>query len=223
MRNLLYFVSCIEAVWFVSVQMSKDALLGLGPGLKTLTLKGNQLKNLPDLGLLTGLEAIDLRDNPLLCDCDLLPLRRSELYLQILWEILYKIFIQGSINTNLNFKCLNVLFCSLCLLIRWLENVSLEVTATCAQPLELRGQRVRDVHIFMACPENFTPPDEKAIVALRPANLKKSKHSILKFPGEKKTRPEKAKLSRPSKNPRQRNPAAPKKTKKQPETPNMKT
>ncbi|MED6254712.1 hypothetical protein ATANTOWER_032030 [Ataeniobius toweri] len=57
-------------------KMSTEALLGLGPGLKVLTVRGNQLKELPDLSALTGLEMIDMRDNPLLCDCALLPLRR---------------------------------------------------------------------------------------------------------------------------------------------------
>ncbi|XP_077590910.1 chondroadherin-like protein [Stigmatopora nigra] len=57
-------------------KMSKDAFAGLGPGLKALSLRGNLLKELPDLGSLTGLEVVDLQDNPLLCDCTLLPLRR---------------------------------------------------------------------------------------------------------------------------------------------------
>ncbi|XP_023204999.1 chondroadherin-like protein [Xiphophorus maculatus] len=57
-------------------EMPKEALLGLGPRLKVLTVRGNQLKALPDLSPLSGLEMIDLRDNPLVCDCDLLPLRR---------------------------------------------------------------------------------------------------------------------------------------------------
>lgn len=57
--------------------MSKDALAGLGPGLRALTLRGNRLEQLPDLTPLTGLEVVDLQDNPLLCDCSLLPLRRS--------------------------------------------------------------------------------------------------------------------------------------------------
>lgn len=60
----------------MSVQMSKDALAGLGPRLRVLTVRGNQLEELPDLSKLTGLEVVDLRDNPLLCDCRLLPLRR---------------------------------------------------------------------------------------------------------------------------------------------------
>lgn len=56
--------------------MSRDALEGLGPGLKALTLRGNQLEELPDLSPLSGLEVVDLLDNPLLCDCPLVPLRR---------------------------------------------------------------------------------------------------------------------------------------------------
>uniref|UniRef100_A0A3Q3G8I9 Chondroadherin-like protein n=1 Tax=Kryptolebias marmoratus TaxID=37003 RepID=A0A3Q3G8I9_KRYMA len=115
-------------------KMSKDALLGLGPGLKALTLRGNQLKKLPDLSSLTGLEVIDLRDNPLLCDCALLPLRR------------------------------------------WMENMKLKVTATCAQPLELRGQQVRDVNFFKTCPENIAPS---------PAKSKTFKHTALRSPGVK--------------------------------------
>lgn len=64
--------------------MSRDALVGLGPGLRALTVRGNQLEELPDLNPLTGLEVVDLRDNPLLCDCRLLPLRRSvQVYLLI--------------------------------------------------------------------------------------------------------------------------------------------
>lgn len=57
--------------------MSRDTLAGLGPGLRALTVRGNQLEELPDLSPLTGLEVVDLQDNPLLCDCRLLPLRRS--------------------------------------------------------------------------------------------------------------------------------------------------
>jgi len=57
--------------------MSMDALAGLGPGLRALTMRGNQLEELPDLSPLTGLEVVDLQDNPLMCDCPLWPLRRS--------------------------------------------------------------------------------------------------------------------------------------------------
>ncbi|CAG5897500.1 unnamed protein product [Menidia menidia] len=119
-------------------KMSKDALVGLGPGLRALTVRGNQLKELPDLSPLTGLEVVDLRDNPLLCDCALLPLRR------------------------------------------WMENVRLEVAATCGQPAELRGQQVRDIHVFKACPESKTPPEERNFPEPRRQKKKKSKPSALK-------------------------------------------
>ncbi|KAK7939403.1 hypothetical protein WMY93_002729 [Mugilogobius chulae] len=53
-----------------------DALTILGPGLKELSLRGNPLEVLPDLRPLTGLEAVDLLDIPLFCDCTQLPLYR---------------------------------------------------------------------------------------------------------------------------------------------------
>lgn len=68
--------------------MSRDALAELGPGLRALTVRGNQLEELPDLSPLTGLEVIDLQDNPLLCDCPLLPLRRS-----VSWSLSVMIFL----------------------------------------------------------------------------------------------------------------------------------
>lgn len=55
--------------------MSMDSLVGLETGLRTLTLRGNKLEILPDLSRLQGLEVVDLQDNPLLCDCPLMPLR----------------------------------------------------------------------------------------------------------------------------------------------------
>ncbi|KAJ0058198.1 hypothetical protein NL108_009078 [Boleophthalmus pectinirostris] len=58
-------------------KMSTDALTGLGPGLRTLTLRGNPIEVLPDLSPLTGLELIDLNDIPLLCDCAQHTLYRS--------------------------------------------------------------------------------------------------------------------------------------------------
>lgn len=68
--------------------MSSDALAGLGQGLRALTMRGNQLEELPDLRPLTGLEVVDLQDNPLMCDCPLLPLRRSAQsgVIQIIWQ-----------------------------------------------------------------------------------------------------------------------------------------
>ncbi|KAM9391741.1 chondroadherin-like protein [Pholidichthys leucotaenia] len=119
-------------------KMSKDALLGLGPYLKTLTVRGNQLTDLPDLSPLTSLEVVDLQDNPLLCDCSLLPLRR------------------------------------------WMENVSLEVIATCAYPPELSGQRVEDVVLFKSCPESVALRTEKYSMDPGSPKVKKSRPRPLK-------------------------------------------
>lgn len=58
------------------LKVSKDSLAGLGSSLRSLFLEGNQLEELPDLSPLTGLEVINLAENPLLCDCPLLPLRK---------------------------------------------------------------------------------------------------------------------------------------------------
>uniref|UniRef100_A0A671MA79 Chondroadherin-like protein n=1 Tax=Sinocyclocheilus anshuiensis TaxID=1608454 RepID=A0A671MA79_9TELE len=96
-------------------KVSKDSLAGLGSGLRSLFLEGNQLEELPDLGPLTGLEVINLAENPLVCDCPLLPLRK------------------------------------------WIELVNLKVRATCGHPPELRGQRVKDIHVFKSCPGGKPP------------------------------------------------------------------
>ncbi|XP_071752987.2 chondroadherin-like protein [Centroberyx gerrardi] len=158
-------------------KMSRDSLAGLGAGLKTLTVGGNQLEQLPDLSPLTGLEVIDLRGNPLLCDCPLLPLRR------------------------------------------WMENVSLEVTATCGHPPELRDQSVRDVHVFKSCPDSSSPPGEKPVTPPKAPKTNKPKPPVLKASGVKarlvKT---KAKPSKPSKTKPQKKPKAPAVTKKNKKT-----
>ncbi|XP_024913716.1 chondroadherin-like b [Cynoglossus semilaevis] len=91
-------------------KMSPDSLTGLGPRLRSLFLEGNKLEEVPDLQPFTSLEVINLADNPLMCDCPLLPLRL------------------------------------------WIEKVNLKVRATCANPPELKGRRVKDVHVFKACP-----------------------------------------------------------------------
>ncbi|XP_036067010.1 chondroadherin-like protein, partial [Oryzias melastigma] len=93
-------------------KISQDALQDLGSVLRILTVRGNRLKELPDLRPLTSLEGVDLRDNPLLCSCALLPLRR------------------------------------------WMETVRFEVSATCGNPPDLRGQQVRDADVFTSCLEN---------------------------------------------------------------------
>lgn len=42
---------------------------------------------------------------------------------------------------------------------RWIERVNLKVRATCANPPELTGRRVKDVHVFKSCPGGESLPD----------------------------------------------------------------
>ncbi|XP_062299170.1 chondroadherin-like b [Scomber scombrus] len=115
-------------------KMSQNSLVGLGPGLRSLFLEGNQLEEVPDFHPLSSLEVINLANNPLMCDCPLLPLRM------------------------------------------WIEKVNLKVRATCANPPELRGRKVKDVHVFKACPggeslpfpPTVTPKPAKAPKATKP-------------------------------------------------------
>ncbi|XP_029954716.1 chondroadherin-like b [Salarias fasciatus] len=111
-------------------KMSQNSLTGLGPGLRSLFLEGNQLEEVPDFHSLTSLEVINLADNPLMCDCPLLPLRM------------------------------------------WIEKVNLKVRATCANPPELRGRKVKDVHVFKACPGGESLP---AVPTARPPKATKPK------------------------------------------------
>ncbi|XP_035998350.1 chondroadherin-like protein [Fundulus heteroclitus] len=97
-------------------KMSENSLAGVGPGLRSLFLEGNKLEEVPDFHQLTSLEVINLAENPLMCDCPLLPLRL------------------------------------------WIEKVNLKVRATCANPPEVKGQKVKDVHVFKACPGGGNQP-----------------------------------------------------------------
>ncbi|XP_028990816.1 chondroadherin-like b [Betta splendens] len=117
-------------------KMSHNALAGLGPGLRSLFLEGNQLEEVPDLHTFTSLEVVNLADNPLMCDCPLLPLRL------------------------------------------WIEKVNLKVRATCANPPELKGRRVKDVHVFKACPGGESLPSAPTAAPKPPrAARPRSKHA----------------------------------------------
>uniref|UniRef100_A0A3B4F868 Chondroadherin-like protein n=1 Tax=Pundamilia nyererei TaxID=303518 RepID=A0A3B4F868_9CICH len=115
----------------MGLEKVSGALAGLGPGLRSLFLEGNQLEEVPDFHPLTALEVINLADNPLMCDCPLLPLRM------------------------------------------WIEKVNLKVRATCANPPELRGRRVKDVHGFKACPGGESLPSAP-VVTSKPAKAPKA-------------------------------------------------
>ncbi|XP_051958503.1 chondroadherin-like protein [Xyrauchen texanus] len=119
-------------------KMSKDSLAGLGSGLRSLFLEGNQLEELPDLNPLTGLEVINLAENPLFCDCPLLPLRR------------------------------------------WIEKVNLKVRATCGHPPELRGQRVKNIHVFKSCPGENPPTQDPKI--FKPTRTTKPESALISPP-----------------------------------------
>lgn len=41
-------------------------------------------------------------------------------------------------------------------LLRWIEKVNLKVRATCANPPEIKGHKVKDVHVFQVCPGGET-------------------------------------------------------------------
>ncbi|XP_076122792.1 chondroadherin-like protein [Alosa pseudoharengus] len=142
-------------------KMSKDSLAGLGSGMLTLSLKGNQLESLPSLSSLTGLQEVNLADNPLLCDCNLLLLRK------------------------------------------WMDNVSLTVSATCGHPAELQGQSVKDVSVFQTCPEDEPSPSKpplKAKGAAKAPKKVKPKPSLLKGgkPKMSKAKPKPVESPKPS-------------------------
>lgn len=117
---------------------------------------------------------------------------------------------------NMHIAIVNIIqLVSVSLSLRWMENVSLEVIATCGHPPELRGQKVGDIHVFKSCPENSLPPDDKVVAAPTRQKVKNPKLSLLKVPGLKaKPAKPKANQHKPAKNQPQRKPLAPAVTKK---------
>lgn len=96
-----------------------------------------------------------------------------------------------------------------------MENVGLEVMATCGNPPEVKGQRVREVHVFTSCPESRSPPDPEVVVATAPPKLNKHKLGISKGFGSKaKPVKSKAKKLKTTKRWPQVKPTGPKVTKK---------
>uniref|UniRef100_A0A3Q3A8G0 Chondroadherin-like b n=1 Tax=Kryptolebias marmoratus TaxID=37003 RepID=A0A3Q3A8G0_KRYMA len=129
----------LKELYLNTMGLEKNSLAGVGPGLRSLFLEGNLLEEVPDFHLLTTLEVINLADNPLMCDCPLLPLRM------------------------------------------WIEKVNLKVRATCSNPPELRGQRVKDVHIFKACPggESLQSPPTSILNLAKTTKLKQTCGAVL--------------------------------------------
>lgn len=95
-----------------------------------------------------------------------------------------------------------------------MENVTLEVIATCGHPPEVRGQKVRDVQVFKSCTESSSPPVEEA-VATNPPKVKVKPQRNLSKASVVKAKPAKSKtkLPKPTKSRPQKRPVAPKVTK----------
>lgn len=178
--------------------MSMDSLEGLDIGLKALTLRGNKLENLPDLNLLKGLEVVDLQDNPLLCDCPLLPLRKLVPFCLNFVSKIFRRITQWN-NFPLAVSC------------RWVESVGLEVMATCGSPPEVKGLKIREVHVFKSCQEGKSHEPE----ATRPPKLNTRKLTPKRFGSkEKQMKPKLKKLHTTKRRPQTK----PKETKKKKKT-----
>lgn len=93
---------------------------------------------------------------------------------------------------------------------RWIEKINLKVRATCANPPELRGRKVKDVQVFRACPggeslplvPSNTPKLAKAPKATKPKPMHLNSHQGVKMlkiksksPRSPKTKPAAAKKS----------------------------
>lgn len=82
---------------------------------------------------------------------------------------------------------------------RWIEKVNLKVRATCAYPPELKGRKVKDVHVFRACPggeglppaPTANPKSAKAPKATKPKPMHLSGHQHGKLP-KGKSKPHKS-------------------------------
>lgn len=61
------------------------------------------------------------------------------------------------------------------LLLSWIEKVNLKVRATCANPPELKGRRVKDVHVFKACPGGEALPSVPSVAPKRAKTPKATK------------------------------------------------
>lgn len=92
-----------------------------------------------------------------------------------------------------------------CFPFRWVENVGLEVMATCGNPPEVKGQRILEVKVFKSCPESKSPEAEIA----QPPKLSAHKLTTKGFK-DKQIKPKPKKLNTTKRRPQ----AKPKVTKK---------
>lgn len=90
-----------------------------------------------------------------------------------------------------------------------MENVGLEVMATCGNPPEVKGQRIREVTVFKSCPESKSSEAE----AGQPSKQNARKLTSKDFK-EKQTKPKLKKLNTTKGRPQ----AKPKETKKKKKT-----
>lgn len=70
--------------------------------------------------------------------------------------------------------------------LRWIEKVNLKVRATCVHPPELRGRRVKDVHVFKACPGGESLPSAPLPKVSKPPKSTKPKPAHLNAPRQVK-------------------------------------
>lgn len=82
-----------------------------------------------------------------------------------------------------------------------MENISLDVIATCLNPAEIRGQRVRDVSVFTSCPDKRSPADETLVATILPKLIKqkpgRARSPMLKVKPAKKAKSHKLGKTRP--------------------------
>uniref|UniRef100_A0A665T3C5 LRRNT domain-containing protein n=1 Tax=Echeneis naucrates TaxID=173247 RepID=A0A665T3C5_ECHNA len=124
--------------------------------LGTLHLDANQLMEVPTLSGTPNLEELRLCRNSIRWvgpnAFQSIGLSLKKLYMDQMGmeKYIHHCLSSDSVVLDLNF--------------RWMENVSLEVTATCGHPPELRGQKVMDVQVFTSCPEIISPQDQRVVI-----------------------------------------------------------
>lgn len=94
---------------------------------------------------------------------------------------------------------------------RWIERVNLKVRATCANPPELRGRKVKDVHVFKVCPGGESLPSAPPTTTKHANAPKANKPKPMHLNGHQHV---KILKSKPRKSPKRKPAAAKKNTKR---------